>query len=1037
MIGAGLAVLLVAGCQQLPPNAMVTSAQPQTADAGKAVGKNQAGEDCTFRADNVGSLDVAAKSAYGVWCGTWQQPSAHIFEMASGSAAPATLAGLAADSGWRRYLDQFLACEAPADTAILDNVKGVILSCARRNGGWPHMALAVTLDGKTFLADAVPSALPAIETTLASLTGHALPAAGARASNAAEILAKRGVQPFGSGDLDRYYGLMQLGNQKNAVDDFAGAEDAFRDALAVQQKILGVNNPGVAASLMHLALQISNQERFAEASRLFTRAAALAAQSNDPLQLAELDYYLALHASNQHDLAQAKKYAEQSEKRYAGVVPAHLRLAAERGGSGEAARINKADLSDEGPLQFLALDPVTENGIQGLVEVWRFEASLAYEGKSYADAGKYTRQARAMLRLGDFVSPPTLPRVVRIAALSDGGTGDAGGATRGLSESTQLFDRFTPNEKPVAITELLAGRQAHGAGDNETALKHFRAAAALLRERHLGVNERLVGPYLETLMDESEKHADQARALHAEMFEAAQLVQSGLTAQYIAKASARLAAGDQRVGVALRQLQEAEITTKTLFDERDEETQKPAALQNAKHLQEIDAAIVRAQAAHADAEAAVQVAAPAYAQLIQTGATAKATADLLQPKEGLLDIELGGTASYGFLVTRDGVHAFRIPLTRDATGPLVDHLRQTAQVRIDAKGQPDIPVYDVAAAHDLYQKLFGPAEPQLKALDKVVLSLNGPLLSLPFEMLVSDAVAPVKDGDYRSVPFLVKRFALTYVPAPQSFVRLRQSEAASHASRSYIGFGDFRAPSKAQLAASFPPDRCRSDFAALSDLGDLPASRQEVMTAGKELHARPADMVLGAGFTKANLQGMDLTQYRILHFATHAFLPTELRCKSEPTLLMSTAAGAANADAAFLDAGEILNLKLDADLVILSACNTAGPNGAGGESLSGLARSFFFAGSRGLLVTHWSVEDQSSEFLITHALAGLAPGAARGSTAEALRQAKLDILGGGLGSDKASLVFTHPFAWAPMVLIGDGARPGPATAEAPGASPRG
>jgi CHAT domain-containing protein len=539
-------------------------------------------------------------------------------------------------------------------------------------------------------------------------------------------------------------------------------------------------------------------------------------------------------------------------------------------------------------------------------------------------------------------------------------------------------------------------------------------------------------------MDESQKHPNEAPALHAEMFEAAQLVQSGLTAQYIAKASARLAAGDQRVGVALRQLQEAEITTKTLFEERDQETQKPAALQSAKRLQEIDAAIVRAQAAHADAESAVQVAAPAYAQLIQTDATAKATADLLQQKEGLLDIELGSNASFGFLVTRQRVYAFRIALTRDQAGPLVDHLRQTAQVHVDAKGEPNVPVYDVAAAHALYQKLFGPAEAELKKLDRLVLSLNGPLLSMPFEMLVSDTPPAVTDGDYRAVPFMVKRFALAYVPAPQSFVRLRQAEASSHAPRAYIGFGDFRPASKAQLAASFPPDRCRSDLAALSDLGTLPASRKEVTVAGQELQARPSDIVLGANFTKAGLEAMDLSQYRILHFATHAFLPTELRCKSEPTLLLSTAAGAPNADGAFLDAGEILNLKLDADLVILSACNTAGPNGAGGESLSGLARSFFFAGTRGLLVTHWSVEDQSSEFLITHALAGLAPGAAQQSTAEALRQAKLDILGGGLGKDKASLVFTHPFAWAPMVLIGDGVRPGEATAATPtGAAPRG
>src|SRR4029077_14087051 len=131
--------------------------------------------------------------------------------------------------------------------------------------------------------------------TLAGLSGHAAPASDAPPSSAAKLLAQRyGRQPFGSGDLDRYYGLMRLGDEKNQVDDFIGAEDAFRDALAVQQKILGVKNPGTATAIMHLALQISNQQRFAEADGLFSQSLLLAQQLADPLINAELDYYRAL-----------------------------------------------------------------------------------------------------------------------------------------------------------------------------------------------------------------------------------------------------------------------------------------------------------------------------------------------------------------------------------------------------------------------------------------------------------------------------------------------------------------------------------------------------------------------------------------------------------------------------------------------------------------------------------------------------------------------------------------------------------------------
>jgi CHAT domain-containing protein len=1014
---AGLAALALAGCDTLPPGATIAGTQQTAADVGKPAGKNQVGEECEWRADNAKTLDVAASSAYGVWCGTWQQPSAHVFEAREG--AGSSLAALATAGAWRAYLDQFLTCEGPAATSILDGIPSELLNCKRRNGGWPHVALATSLGGRTYLVDSVPSALPAVEVAMAGLSGHAAPAASARAS-AATLLAQRYAgQPFGSGDLDRYYGLMRVGDEKNEVDDFPGAEDAFRDALDVQQKIIGAKNPGTAGTTMHLALQISNQQRFAEADGLFAQAASLAQSISDPLIIAELNYYLALHNANRRDVARAKAFAAKAEEQYAAVVPAYIREAARHGVGGAAIRAGDGS----GPLPFLTLDPATEAGVQGLVEVWRFEASLAYQQRDFEDARKYAGEARGLLDLGGFIAPPTLPRVVRLAALGEGGIGNLGSADRDLTRSAELFDRLTPNEKPLAITWLLAGRAARERGATAEALADFRRGARLLRDRHMGVSDRLIVPYLETLLEEAAAKPAQKPALDAEMFEAAQLIQGGLTAQYIAKASARLASGDRRVSVALRQLQEAEIALKTLFAERDVESQKPAALQNQDRLSVIDAEIVKAQAARDEAEGAAQTAAPAYAQLVQSQATAARVMALLQPDEGLLAIQVSGSTSVGFLVTRSGVLAYPIALAADEASGIVDHLRQSAQV--DSEGKPA--AYDVAAAHDLYAKLIAPAAPALRGIDRLVVSTNGALLSFPFEILVSEAAAPVTNGDYRAVPFLVKRFTLSYVPAPQSFVRLREVKAGSQAPMPYVGFGDLHPPSHAQLAQTFPPDRCKADLDAMSALGGLPGTREEITRAGAILNARPEDIILGAKFTKAALLHAGLDRYRILHLATHAFLPTELRCKSEPTILMSPPSGAPSANDAFLDAGGILNLDLDADLIILSACNTAGPAGAGGESLSGLARAFFFAGSRGLLVTHWSVEDESAKFIITRAIESMKPGAAQKDSATALREAKLALLSGrALGSGSA--LYSHPFAWAPFVLIGDGVHSYPTTA---------
>ncbi len=141
------------------------------------------------------------------------------------------------------------------------------------------------------------------------------------------------------------------------------------------------------------------------------------------------------------------------------------------------------------------------------------------------------------------------------------------------------------------------------------------------------------------------------------------------------------------------------------------------------------------------------------------------------------------------------------------------------------------------------------------------------------------------------------------------------------------------------------------------------------MPHGTCLARAPSDELLNAAFTADAVRRMTLKDYRILHFATHALLPAELRCQNEPAIVTSAPPNARDASGTMLTASDVAGLDLDANAVILSACNTGGPGtSSGGESLSGLARAFFFAGARSMLVTHWSISDQTSAFLVADTL---------------------------------------------------------------------
>ena len=1011
--------LLLSACDQLPPDAIASATAGSVKVVAKPVGKNTVGEACSYQPGNAAELGTSI-AAYEVRCGTWVQPSGKLFQMNGAGADPIRFA---ADGPWRTYLAQQSDCEAPQSVRILDGLPAAVMRCTRHSGGWPHVAMAAVVDGSVYAMDGVPSAEPALEATVAALTGRRVPDRDATQSSREGLAALLGGQAFGSGDLDRYYGLMRLGAEQNAVDNFVGAEDAFRDALAVQQRILGAENPGLGVTQINLALQISNQSRFEEAGGWFAQAARLNNRAPNALFQARYDFYMGLHLINQGKLDDAQTSLARAERGFGDYVPGGLKDSAIRGAS--SGQSGLANLGDS-----LLIDPDSQLAISGLAAVWRTQALVDYQQNKPEEAVQRAQRSRKLAELGGNNQPGFVPRTLVIVGLGESKAGRGGDSSDTFRESAALFAKALPDTRPTAIAYFLTGRTRATNGDRAGALDNFREGARIVRERHLGLPEPLVSPYLDALYDAAKADAAKAPDYYAEMFEAAQTTQSSLTAQYIAKAAARLAAGDQKVSGALRQLQQIDLELKQLFADRDAAAQTKSGDADAtENLKKADAALADALKRRADAESSAQAAAPAYGQLLQTGTSVKVVQELLRPKEALLTFFAGTERSYGFVVQRGAVTGFDVPLSRRRTVEMVTALRTSAQLDVSG-ADVKIPPFDLAGANTLYADLLKPAESLLKDTEELVIAPSVPLLSLPFEMLVTTPGVAVAGGDYSKVPFLIRRFEVSYVPAVQTFVDLRHIKAASRADRPFLGFGDFRPSTHDQLAASFPPDRCKTDLEGVASLGPLPGTHDEILSVGQLLGAHLDEMILGADFTKERFLSYDLRHYRVLHLATHALLPSELHCRTEPSILMSNPSGASDAAGAFLGVDEVLKLQLDADLVILSACNTAGPSGSGAaESLSGLARAFFFAGTRGLLVTHWSVEDNSAKLIVTHTMASLSGGARRVDTSTALRAAKLEMLDGDNG--RYGKLFTHPFAWAPFVLIGDGARRDPDAPPAP------
>ena len=358
--------------------------------------------------------------------------------------------------------------------------------------------------------------------------------------------------------------------------------------------------------------------------------------------------------------------------------------------------------------------------------------------------------------------------------------------------------------------------------------------------------------------------------------------------------------------------------------------------------------------------------------------------------------------------------------------------------------------FQLETAHSLYQALFGDIEEAIEGKDLIIVP-TGPLTQLPFQVLVTDR--PVNDKirrrTFREASWLIKDHALTVLPSVSALAALRRISGVSRASKPFIGFANPLLDGNPRLESDrFAADLART-IAGCSASGErltatrralheavvplaagnkpvdaslvrlqspLPETADEVCSVARSLGGLDA-VNLGRQATESRLKALsangELATYRIVHLATHGALAGELDGGREPGLILTPPEQPSRKDDGYLSASEIAGLKLNADWIILSACNTAAGGTDEAEALSGLAKAFFYAGARSLLVSHWYVDSAATVALITGAARAMSHDVAMGRS-EAMRQAMLALI-------TSEGNFWHPSYWAPFVIVGEGA----------------
>ncbi len=411
---------------------------------------------------------------------------------------------------------------------------------------------------------------------------------------------------------------------------------------------------------------------------------------------------------------------------------------------------------------------------------------------------------------------------------------------------------------------------------------------------------------------------------------------------------------------------------------------------------------------------------PRYQELISPKIPSAADiAKALRPDEVYVNLFPGRVAGYAFVVLASGeLMAWRVPLTRQETSDAVRGYRKlfdAAQPPEDGSATGGL---DLTAGRKIYKAWLAPIIEKVGVGKTIYVAASGPLAAVPWAALP----ASEPEGGTSKVRWAVDSGNFVTMPSASSLV-LTRSLPATTASKPMLAYADpsFDGGGRTVAAVAGPIMRSVAtgfirqpnlDF-DYRKLSRLPETLDEVRLIAEAVGGDSNSIVSGTAATRSKVLKDDLSQARLLVFATHGLAPGQLPGYFASGLAMAYE-GAGLKDS-ILTVEDVANLRLNADIVLLSACNTGFATGAVGDSVSTLARSFFVAGARSLLVTAWAVESESAKQLTVSTFKAMQ--GATTSKAKALADTQRAMLDGKFGDR-----YRHPFFWAPYFLVGEAGR---------------
>ena len=557
--------------------------------------------------------------------------------------------------------------------------------------------------------------------------------------------------------------------------------------------------------------------------------------------------------------------------------------------------------------------------------------------------------------------------------------------------------------------------------------------------------------YLE-LLSEAFVKGDKKAA--AEAFYLVQLIQGKDTQQTVASSAARSSIKDSRLIALVRKEQDAtqkiEAGYNTLSSLLATETNNYNSSLSIKLKSEVKALTKARESILSEIRARF----PGYDNLVRPKPVSlKSVQKVLKDDEALVLTYSGKNKLYVWTLLPNGRMMFKASnVSRIHLVKSVKSLRLALDLQVS--NLKDIPKFDNELSHELYRHILEPSEYLWGKSRHLVIIPDSVLGSLPFSVLITKKSKNVKATslrftDYRNEAWLTNTHATSYSPSIITLKILRDKKVAKKTDKLFAGFGNpvFGKSNKYIASASGviksrgaikitmrglrktrkgSLDNKQAATSKLDMLVALPETEDEVLQVAQALNvSQKGNVFLGFEANEKRLKNMTLNNRRVLMFATHALLPGDLDGLVQPAVALSapTKALGSGKNDGLLTMGEIMGLDLNADWVVLSACNTGAASGKGASAISGLGQAFFYAGARSLLVSHWPVETTSAKEITT----GLFDRQTKDKSltrAIALNETVKDLINNKTYKNNAGedvFSYAHPVFWAPFTVVGDGA----------------